>query len=80
MWAWQKSRARTLCFRGANFWLLQELLSGIPWETVLKGMSTEQSWQLFKDTLLSATALHPPAEDDEQERQATIVAVQGPAS
>ena len=75
-----KSRARTLCFRRANFRLLKELLSGIPWETVLKGIGTEQSWQLFKDTLLSATALHPPAEDDEQERQATIVAVQGPAS
>ena len=47
-----KSRARTLCFRRANFWLLKELLSGIPWETVLKGTGTEQSWQLLKDTLL----------------------------
>ena len=47
-----KSRARTLCFRTANFQLLKELLSGIPCETVLKGMGTEQSWQLFKDTLL----------------------------
>ena len=40
-----KNRARTLCFRRANFLLLKELLSGIPWETVLKGMGTEQSWQ-----------------------------------
>jgi len=39
-----KSRAWTLCFRRANFLLLKELLSGIPWETVLKGMGTEQSW------------------------------------
>jgi len=47
-----KSRARTQCFRRAKFWLLKELLSGIPWEAVLKGMGSEQSWQLFKDTLL----------------------------
>ena len=39
-----KSRARTLCFRRAKFRLLKELLSGIPWETVLKDMGTEQSW------------------------------------
>ena len=31
-----KSRARTLCFRRAKFWLLKKLLSGIPWETVFK--------------------------------------------
>ena len=55
-----KSRARTLCFRRANFWLLKELLRGIPWENVLKGMGTEQSWQLFKDTLLRAQRLSIP--------------------
>ena len=55
-----KSRARTLCFRRANFWLLKELLSGIPWETVLKGTGTEQSWQLLKDTLLRAQRLSIP--------------------
>ena len=42
-----KSRVRTVCFQ-----MLRELLSGIPWVTVLKGMSTEQIWQLFNDTLL----------------------------
>ena len=47
-----KSRARTLCFRRIKLWLLKELLNGIPWETVLKGMGAEQSWKLFKDTLL----------------------------
>ena len=52
-----KSRARTLCFRRAKFQLLKELLRGIPWETVLKGMGTEQSWQLFKDTLLRVQQL-----------------------
>ena len=36
-------RARTLCFRTANFWLLKELLSGIPWETVLKGMAQNRA-------------------------------------
>ena len=49
-----KSRVRTLSFMRAKFQLLKELLSGIPWETVLKGMGTEQSWQLLKDTLLRA--------------------------
>jgi len=49
-----KSRARTLCFRRANFRLLTELLSGIPWEPVLKGIGTKQGWQLFKDILLRA--------------------------
>ena len=38
-----KSRARTLCFRRANFRLLKELLSGIPWETVLKGMAQNRA-------------------------------------
>lgn len=55
-----KSRAKTLCFRRANFWLLKELLSGVPWDTVLKGMGTEQSWQLLKDTLLRAQWLSIP--------------------
>ncbi|XP_035169883.1 uncharacterized protein LOC118159406, partial [Oxyura jamaicensis] len=31
-----KSRVRTLNLRTANFWLLKELLAGIPWETVLE--------------------------------------------
>ena len=48
-----KSKAN-LCFRRANIQLLKEMLSGVPWETVLKGMGTEQRWQLFKDTLLRA--------------------------
>ena len=47
-----KSRVRTLNFRRANFWLLKKLLCGIPWESVLKCIGTEQSWQLSKDTLL----------------------------
>ena len=55
-----KSRGRTLCFRVANFWLLKELLNGILWETVLKGMGTEQSWQLFNDTLLRVQQLSIP--------------------
>ena len=55
-----KSTVTTLCFRKGNFRLLKELLSGIPWETVLKGMGTEQSWQLFKDTLLRVQRLSIP--------------------
>ena len=63
-----KSRARTLCFRKAKFRLLKELLSGIPWETVLKGMGTEQSWQLFKDTLLRAQRLSTPQQKKSSRR------------
>ena len=55
-----KNRARTLCFRRAKFQLLKELLSGIPWETILKGMGTAQSWQLFKDILLRVQQLSIP--------------------
>ena len=55
-----KSRARTLCFMRAKFWLLKELLSGIPWKTLLKGMGTEQNWQVFNDTLLRAQRLSNP--------------------
>ena len=47
-----KSSARTLCFRRANFRLFKELMSGIPWETVFKGMGTGKNWQLFKGNLL----------------------------
>ncbi|KFV02204.1 hypothetical protein N339_05970, partial [Pterocles gutturalis] len=55
-----KSRVRTLNFRGANFQLFKELLDGIPWETVFKGIGAEQSWQLFKDTLLSVQEFSIP--------------------
>ena len=55
-----KSRVWTLSFRRANLWELKELLDGIPWETVLKGIDTEQSWQLFRDTFLRARRLSVP--------------------
>lgn len=73
-----KSRTRTLCFRRANFRLLKELLDEIPWENILRGIQTEQSWQLFKDTLLQA--LHPPAAEIEQRRWVTNMAEEGPAA
>ncbi|KFU97279.1 hypothetical protein N339_06495, partial [Pterocles gutturalis] len=52
-----KSRVRTVNFRRTNFQLFKESLDGIHWETVLKGVGTEQSWQLFKDTLLRVQEL-----------------------
>ena len=55
-----KSRVRILNFRRVNFWLLKELLGGISWENVLKGIGTEQSWQLLKDTLLRVQELSIP--------------------
>ena len=47
-----ESRVRTLNFGRASFQLLKELLDEISWEAGLKGIETEQSWRLFKDTLL----------------------------
>ena len=71
-----KSRARTLCFRAAKG-LLKELLGRICWERFLEGMGTEQSWQLFRDSLLRAQELSiPPAEEIEQRRRATGMAEQ----
>ncbi|KFZ48070.1 hypothetical protein N321_02745, partial [Antrostomus carolinensis] len=49
-----------LNFRRANFQLFKELLDGIPWETVLMDIGTEQSWQVFKDTFLRAQELCIP--------------------
>lgn len=72
-----KSRARTLCFRAAKG-LLKELLGRICWERFLEGMGTEQSWQLFRDSLLRAQELSiPPAEEIEQRRRATGMAEEG---
>lgn len=73
-----KSRGRTLNFKRAKFQLLEEVLDGISWETVLEGRGREQSWQLLKDT--SARALRSPAEEMEQRRRATSVAEEGPAA
>ena len=55
-----KSRVRTVSFRRANFRVLKELLGGISWDTVLEGIGTEQSWQLFRDTLLRTQELSIP--------------------
>jgi len=52
-----KSRVRTLNFRREKFQLLKQLLDGISWETLLKGIGTEQSWKLCKDSFLQAQEL-----------------------
>ena len=73
-----KSRGRTLNFKRAKFQLLEEVLDGISWETVLEGRGREQSWQLFRDSLLRAQELSiPPAEEIEQRRRATGMAEEG---
>ena len=56
-----KSRVRILNFRRAKFHLLKELQGGVSWESVLDGMGTEQSWQLFKVTLLRVKELPIPS-------------------
>ena len=57
-----KSSVRTLCFRRIKLQLLNELLDGISWETLLKDLGTGQSWQLCKDTLLQVQWLSPAKE------------------
>ncbi|KFZ53074.1 hypothetical protein N321_03743, partial [Antrostomus carolinensis] len=55
-----KSRVRTLNFRRTNLQLFKGFLDGIPWETVLRDISTEQSWQVFKDTFPRAQEFSIP--------------------
>jgi len=54
------SIVRTLNFRKANFQLFKELVSRIPWETVLRDRGAEQSWQVFKDAFHRAQELSVP--------------------
>lgn len=51
-----KSRVRTQNLRRANFRLFKELLDEILWETILRDLGSEQSWQLFKDSFLREQA------------------------
>ncbi|KFW09685.1 hypothetical protein N327_13834, partial [Fulmarus glacialis] len=55
-----KRRVRTLNFRRANFQLFKELVDGAPWETALRDKGAQQSWQLFKDIILSMQELSTP--------------------
>uniref|UniRef100_A0A674ICA9 Reverse transcriptase domain-containing protein n=4 Tax=Terrapene triunguis TaxID=2587831 RepID=A0A674ICA9_9SAUR len=41
-------------FRKADFGKLRELIGKVPWESRLRGKTTEESWQFFKGTLLRA--------------------------
>lgn len=51
------SRVRVLNFKRTNFQRFKELLNEILWETVLRDIGIEQSWQLFKDIFLRAQEL-----------------------
>jgi len=55
-----KNRVRTPNIRRVNSRLLKELLRRISWESVLEGIGTDQSWQLFRDTLLRTQELSIP--------------------
>jgi len=55
-----RSIVRTLNFRKANFQLFKELVSSTHWETVLRDRGTEQSLQIFKDTLHRTQELSVP--------------------
>ncbi|KFO76697.1 hypothetical protein N303_06718, partial [Cuculus canorus] len=49
-----RSIVRTLNFRKTKFQLFKELVSRMPWETVLRDKGAEQSWQIFKDAFHKA--------------------------
>jgi len=51
------SRVRVLNFKRTKFQRFKELLNEILWETVLRDIGIEQSWQLFKDIFLRAQEL-----------------------
>ena len=48
------SRVATLDFRRANFKLLGELLSSVPWESAFEGLGVHECWSVFKNHLLKA--------------------------
>lgn len=51
------ANSRVLNFKRTNFQRFKELLNEILWETVLRDIGIEQSWQLFKDIFLRAQEL-----------------------
>ena len=51
----KKGKSMMLNFRMAKFQIFRELINKTPWKTVLKDM--KQSWQIFKETFLSAQEL-----------------------
>ncbi|GAB0177896.1 hypothetical protein GRJ2_000254900 [Grus japonensis] len=48
------TKTSTLDMRRADFRLLRELVSQVPWETALEGIGVHQRWSLFKCRLLRA--------------------------
>ncbi|KAK4806138.1 hypothetical protein QYF61_001061 [Mycteria americana] len=48
------SRVATLDFRRANFKLLGELISRVPWESAFEGLGVHECWSAFKNHLLEA--------------------------
>ncbi|GAB0180024.1 hypothetical protein GRJ2_000467700 [Grus japonensis] len=48
------TKTSTLDMRRADFRLLRELVSQVPWETALEGIGVHQCWSLFKGHLLRA--------------------------
>lgn len=42
----------TLAMGRADFWLLKDLVSKVPWESTFEGIGVHESWLLFKSHLL----------------------------
>lgn len=55
-----KSKIRRLNFKKDKFQLFRELVNKTSWESVLKVMGTEQSWQITGEAFLSAQQLSIP--------------------
>lgn len=50
----ESSRVEILDFWIAYFSLFRKLVGWIPWEAALKGKGAHESWQVFKDSILTA--------------------------
>ncbi|PKU41684.1 rna-directed dna polymerase from mobile element hypothetical protein [Limosa lapponica baueri] len=47
-------RTATLDFRKADFGLFRSMVESVPWETVLKGIGSQEGWSYFKEELSKA--------------------------
>lgn len=60
------SRVQPLGFKRAYFSLFRKLVGGIVWKSSLKGKGAQESWQVFKASLLqSIRMVHPNTQQNE---------------
>lgn len=55
-----RGKVRSLNFSKADFQLLREIVSRIPWKTSLRDKGAKQSWKIFKEVFHSVQELAIP--------------------